>query len=120
MEYGDLIHEMILEHLRRTLSRDYKEISFNKKREKKAEYKGHYPDMILGNHGMVLSLLKIETAESISEKETENWKDLTGLGVKLVLMVPKEMKVRVTDLLWNKGLLDKVSIGTYGISVTMP
>ena len=37
MEYRDLIHEMILEHVKRRLSRDYKEISVNKKGEKKAE-----------------------------------------------------------------------------------
>jgi hypothetical protein len=120
MEYKDLIHEMILEHLRRKLSKDYKEIGINKKGEQRVDYKGHYPDMILGNHGMVVALLKIETTESISEKEAENWKALSGLGTKLILMIPKETKVRVTDLLWNKGLMDKVSIGTYEISVSMP
>ena len=120
MEYGDLLHEMILEHLKRKLSRDYKEISVNKMGEKKVEYKGHYPDMILGNHGMTLALLKLETAGSVSEKNAEEWKSLSSLGVKLILMIPKEMKVRVTDLLWSKGLMDKVSIGTYEISVNMP
>jgi len=120
MEYGDLLHEMILEHLKRKLSRDYKEIGLNKKGENKVEYKGHYPDMILGNHGMVLALLKLETPDSVFEKEAEEWKSLSSLGVKLILMVPKEMKVRLADFLWSKGLLDKVSIGTYEISISMP
>jgi hypothetical protein len=71
MEYGNLIHEMILEHLMRRLSRDYKEIKINRTGEKKVEYKGLYPDMILGNQGMVLALLEVETAESISEKQAE-------------------------------------------------
>src|SRR4030042_1835738 len=120
MEYGDLLHEMILEHLKRKLARDYKEIGVNKKGEKKVDYKGHYPDMILGNHGMVLALLKLETAGSAFEKEAEEWKSLSSLGVKLILMIPREMKVKLTDLLWSKGLLDKVSIGTYEILVNMP
>lgn len=120
MEYRDLIHEMILEHVRRKLSRDYKEIKVNKKVEKKFEYKGCYPDMILGNHGMVLALLEVETSDTISEKQAENWKALSSLGVKLILMIPKDMKVRVTDLLWSNGLMDKVSMGTYEISVKMP
>ncbi|MDI6889974.1 MAG: hypothetical protein QMC83_03400 [Thermodesulfovibrionales bacterium] len=120
MEYGDLIHEIILEQVRRKLSRDYKEISVNKPGEKKGEYKGHYPDMILGNHGMVLALLEVETADSISEKQAENWGKLSGLGVKLILMVPKDMKVKATELLWSKGLMGKVSLGTYEISITMP
>jgi hypothetical protein len=119
MQYGDLVHTMILEYLRKRLSREYKEIGINKKGENKVDYKGHYPDMVLGNHGMVLALLKIETAESVSEKETEKWKALSGLGVKLILMIPRDMKVRVTDLLWAKGLME-VSIGTYEISVSMP
>lgn len=120
MEYGTLIHELILEHVKKRLSREYKEIRVNKSGKKEFEYQGHYPDMILGNHGMVFALLEVETSESISEKNAENWKVLSGLGVKLILMIPKDMKVKATELLWSKGLMDKVSIGTYEIVVTMP
>jgi hypothetical protein len=35
-------------------------------------------------------------------------------------MISKEMKVKVTELLWAKGLMDKVSIGTYEIPIKMP
>jgi hypothetical protein len=120
MEYADLIHEIILEHLKKRLSREYKEIGINKEGQEKDEYRGHYPDMILGNHGMVLALLEVETAESISEKKAERWKVLSDLGAKLILMVPKDLKVKATELLWAKGLMGKVSIGTYEISVHMP
>lgn len=120
MEYGDLLHDMILEHLRRRLSKEYKEIGINRQGEKNAEYKGYYPDMILGNHGIVLAILEVETAESISEKQADRWKALSGLGVKLILMIPKEAKVKATELLWAKGLMGKVSVGTYEISVNMP
>ena len=120
MEYGDLIHEMILEHLKRRLSKEYKEIGINRTGEKRAEYKGHYPDMILGNHGMVLALLEVETADSISERGADRWRALSDLGVKLILMVPKDLKVKSTDLLWTKGLMGKISMGTYEISVNMP
>ncbi len=120
MEYRELIHEMILENTTKQLSREYKEIRINKQDEKKAEYKGLYPDMILGNHGLVLALVEVETEESISERQAENWKALSGLGVKLILMIPRNMKIKVTDLLWAKGLMDKVSIGTYEISIKMP
>ena len=120
MEYADLIHEMILEQVKRKLSRTYKEIRTNTKGEKRTEYEGFYPDMVLGNHGMALALLEVETADSISDKQADHWKSLSGLGLKLVLMIPKDQKVRVTDLLWSKGMMDKVSIGTYEISVQMP
>jgi hypothetical protein len=120
MKYEELIHEMIIEHLRKTLSKEFKEIGINKKGEKKVEYNGHYPDMILGNHGMIVSLIEVETYESITEKQADRWKVLSGLGPKLILMVPRDMKLKVTDLLWAKGLMDKVSIGTYEISIKMP
>jgi len=120
MEYRELIHEMILDNTIRQLSREYKEIRVNKQGEKKAEYKGLYPDMILGNHGLVLALVEVETEESISERQAENWKALSGLGVKLILMIPKNIKIKVIELLWAKGLMDKVSIGTYEISIKMP
>jgi hypothetical protein len=45
---------------------------------------------------------------------------LSDLGVKLILMVPKDLKVKATELLWAKGLMGKVSMGTYEISVHMP
>lgn len=120
MEYSDLIHEMILGHLRRRLSREYKEIKVNNSGKKDFSYNGYYPDMILGNHGMVLALLEVETHDSISDKQADRWKALSGLGVKLILMIPRDMKVKATELLWSKGIMDKVSIGTYEISVNMP
>ena len=120
MEYEDLTHEIILEHLKRRLSREYKEIAMNRTGEKNTEYRGHYPDMILGNQGIILALLEVETAESISEKRVDRWKVLSDLGVKLILMVPKDLKIRATELLWAKGLMGKVSMGTYEISVHMP
>ena len=120
MEYGELIHEIILEQVRRKLSRDYKEIGINRAGEKKVEHKGHFPDMVLSNHGMTLALLEVETADSISEKGAERWKTLSELGVKLIVMVPKDMKVKATELLWAKGIMGNVSMGTYEIAVTMP
>lgn len=120
MEYSDLIHEMILEHVRKRLSREYREIKVNRAGGTSHNYQGHHPDMILGNHGIVLGLLEVETADTISEDQAEQWKKLSGLGVKLILMIPKEMKMKVTDLLWNKGIMNKVSIGTYDITVSMP
>lgn len=120
MEYENLTHEIILDQLRKKLSKDYKQIGINKKGEKKIAYKDHYPNMILGNHGMTLALLEVETEESISEKGVDRWKALSKLGLKLIIMVPKEMKIKTTELIWNKGLVGKVSIGTYEIAIKMP
>jgi len=120
MEYQNLIHEMILEHLKKELSKDYKDIGINKCGEKQNAYKGHYPNMILGSHGMTVALLEVETEQSVSEEGAQRWKALSGLGAKLIVMVPKNKKVKATELIWDKGLAGKVSIGTYEIAIKMP
>jgi len=88
--------------------------------EKKNEYTGHYPDLILGNHGLVLALMEVETEGSITPEKADEWKALSGLGAKLILMVPKTSKAKVVDLLWKKGMAGKVSVGSYEIAVSMP
>ena len=119
MEHEDITHDIMLEHIKKELSKDYKEISVNKHGEKNVAYKDNYPDMILGNYGMVLSLLELETEQSISEERAERWKTHSKLGAKLIIMVPKNMKVKATDLIWKKGLMGKVSLGTYEIIIRM-
>ncbi|HDH04970.1 MAG TPA: hypothetical protein ENH01_04555 [Nitrospirae bacterium] len=56
----------------------------------------------------------------INPEQANEWKTLSGLGAKLVLMVPKASKARVIDLLWKQGLADKVSVGSYDINISMP
>ena len=119
MEHDDLTHDIMLEYIKKELSKDYKDIGVNKHGEKKAAYKDYYPDMVLGNYGMVLSLLELETEQSVSEERAERWKTLSKLGAKLIIMVPKNMKVKATDLIWKKGLMGKVSLGTYEIVIRM-
>jgi hypothetical protein len=35
-------------------------------------------------------------------------------------MVPKNSKAKVIELLWQNGIADKVSVGSYEISINMP
>jgi hypothetical protein len=120
MANDKLIHDWMVSYLKQRLSRDFKDISMNLEGEKKNEFQGHYPDLILGNHGMVLSVMEVETEKSINPEKADEWKALTGLGVKLILMVPTASKAKVVDLLWKSGIMDKTSVGSYEINVRMP
>ncbi|RJQ15317.1 MAG: hypothetical protein C4560_10745 [Nitrospiraceae bacterium] len=120
MKNEKLIHDWMVSYLKDRLSRDYNDVKVNLGTESKNEYRGHYPDLILGNHGLVLALMEVETEDGITPEKADEWKSLTGLGAKLVLMVPKASKAKVVDLLWNKGMAGKVSVGSYEISVNMP
>ncbi|RMG74887.1 MAG: hypothetical protein D6710_00920 [Nitrospirae bacterium] len=119
MDEERLIHDWLVRTLKSRLSREYKEIKDNLEGPK-AEFQGQYPDLILGNHGMVLSVLEVETESTITEEAAKKWKELSRGPVKLMLMVPKGSVKDVTTLLWNQGIADRVSIGTYDIVIKMP
>lgn len=120
MKKENLFHDWMVSYLKDRLSRDYDEIRINMGEEKNNEFKGHYPDIILMNHGMVLAIMEVETEGSISQEKADEWKVLSGIGAKLILMAPKTSKAKIIDLLWKKGLADKASVGSYEITVAMP
>ncbi|MBI5664991.1 MAG: hypothetical protein HZC49_07905 [Nitrospirae bacterium] len=120
MKNENLIHDWMVSYLKDRLSRDYDDIKINLGEEKNNEFKGHHPDLILMNHGMVLAIMEVETEGSITLEKADHWKALAGLGAKLILMIPKASKAKIIDLLWKKGLADKASVGSYEISVAMP
>ncbi|MCK5427663.1 MAG: hypothetical protein KAJ34_08205 [Thermodesulfovibrionia bacterium] len=120
MDNDKLIHDWLVSYLKHKLSRDYKEININLEGEKNSEFEGHYPDLILGNHGMILAVMEVETEKSITPEKSVEWKALTALGVKLIIMVPSASKSKLVDLLWKAGIVDKASVGSYEITVRMP
>jgi len=105
-----IIHDLITDYLIERLRRDYKEIRKNPDGD---------PDLILANHGIVMAYLEVETEESITPEKAKKWKELSGQH-KLILMIPKASRVKVTDLLWQQGITGGVSVGTYEITINMP
>ena len=113
-------HDWLVKYLKQRLSRNYQDVRMNLTDEKKAEFNGLYPDIILGNHGMVLAVMEVETEHSVTSEKADDWKALTGLGVKLIIMVPGVSKAKVVELLWGKGIADKVAVGSYELNIKMP
>ena len=120
MKNDTLIHNWMVSYLKDRLSRDYDDIKINLGDDEHNEFKGYRPDLILGNHGMVLALMEVETDRSITPEKANEWKKLAGLGAKLILMVPRASKAKVIDLLWKQGLADRTSVGSYELNVSMP
>lgn len=106
-----LLHNLILDQLKIRLSKEYKEIKINP---------GGNPDLILSNHGLVLAVLEVETESTITPNKAEIWKEIIDSGEKLILIVPKNAKVKVMELLWQKGIADRVAVGSYEITINMP
>jgi hypothetical protein len=106
-----LIHDMMLDYLVKKFSKEYREIKVNPSGD---------PDLVLGNHGLVLACMEIETEGTITAEKAAKWKETAQSGAKLILMVPRHSKVKVMELLWQNGLADKVGVGSYEIQVQMP
>ncbi len=119
MKNEKLLHDWMVSYLKGKLSRNYDEVKVNLEGEKN-EFKGHYPDVLLSNQGLVLAIVMVETEGSINSEKADEWKTLAGLGAKLILMVPKKSKAKVIELLWKQGLADKASVGSYELNVSMP
>ena len=119
MAQEQFFHDWLVSYLQGRLARDYKEIRANVGADKKNEFHGHYPDLILANQGMVLAIMEVETEESITAAQADLWKERAGLGAKLILMVPNQMRPKVMDLVLQKGLAGKVGVASYEITLKM-
>jgi len=111
MDNENLVHDLIVDRLRHRFRKEYSEIKVNP---------GGGPDITLSNHGLVLASVEVETESSITPEKAEQWKSLAEPGVKLVVMAPKNARVKVMEMLWQKGIADRVGVGTYDIVITMP
>jgi hypothetical protein len=111
MENERLIHDLIVERLRGRFSGQYKEITV---------HSGGNPDIVLANHGLTLAVVQVETDRSITPERAEKWKEMAQAGPKLILMVPKNAKVKAMELLWKSGIADRVGVGSYEIAIQMP
>lgn len=119
MDRDKLIHDWLVKTLKSRLSRDYKEIKDNIEGNKN-EFQGHYPDLLLGNYGMTLAVVEVETERTITAEKASEWKGLADTGTKLILMVPKRSVREITGLLWDAAIADRVSVGTYDMNIKMP
>lgn len=120
MDSDTVFHNRLVDYLKSRFSRDYSDISTNPEGDRNEEFNGHYPDLILKNHGMVMAIVEVETERSIDEGRGGYWKEMSQKGAKLILMVPDNRKAEVTDILWKNGIMGDVSVGSYSIKVNMP
>ncbi|MCX7793824.1 MAG: hypothetical protein N2257_05415 [Thermodesulfovibrionales bacterium] len=115
-----LIHDIIVNSIKKRLSREFPEIKINPYGERSYAFQDLYPDLIISAQGMVISVIEVETEETLSEQKVTEWKRLVDSGIKLTVVVPKTEKVKLTDMLWNNGLAGKIGIGTFEININLP
>ncbi|GBD98423.1 hypothetical protein BMS3Abin07_00437 [bacterium BMS3Abin07] len=120
MDSQTVIHNWLIDFLKTRFLKDYGEIGINPEGEDIEEFGGCYPDLILKNQGMIVAIVEVETESTINDERGAYWKKLSQLGTKLILMVPENRKAKVTGLLWQHGIMQNVSVGSYSIKISMP
>jgi hypothetical protein len=116
----NVFHDWLVDHLGASFSRQYTSVRVNREGEKKNEYQGCYPDIILENHGMVMGIVEVETENTVTAEKAEVWKTEASLGVKLVIMAPQAMRAKLMPLLWDAGIAANVAVGSYELRISMP
>ncbi|WP_353683783.1 hypothetical protein V4D30_07835 [Thermodesulfovibrio sp. 3907-1M] len=105
------LKELLIQQLKQRLSRTGQELE---------PVKEPPPDLKIMSYGMVIGYIDIVTEKEISPDRITKWKELLSKGNKMIIIVPKEEKLKITDTLWKEGLAQKVSIGTYEINLFLP
>lgn len=113
------LHDWVIRQLEHQLSRQYTEVHINPGDEKNHEFAGQYPDVVLVNYGQVIMIAEVETAETINTAEVAQWKELSGHGVKLSLVVPREAQNEARDICWKEGLAARVNIGSFEVTLKL-
>ncbi len=111
MNNEELMHDLIIDRLRRKFAREYEKIRVNREGA---------PDIALSNNGFTIAVVEVETENSITPEKAKIWRELSRSGSKLILMVPHNSKAKTMELLWEHGVADKVGVGSYEIKITMP
>lgn len=113
------LHDWVVRKVHEKYSREYSKVHINPGDEKNFEFKGAYPDIIFENYEQIVMIAEVETKETINEQRAEKWKELSELGAKLSLLVPKNMQNEARDICWKAGLVAKINIGSFDVNLTL-
>ena len=113
------LHDWVIRQINRKYSRLYSEVHINPGNEKNYDFKEQYPDAVFVNYGQVVQIVEVETSETVLPDTAGKWKQLSELGVKLSLLVPKESQGEARDICWKSDLAAKVNISTYDVNITI-
>lgn len=111
MTFEEILKELLIYKLRQKL---------NKIKQDLEPLEKPPPDLKILSYGIIIGYLDILTEKEISQSRVEKWREIISKGDKLILIVSKEQKLEITELLWKEGIAEKISIGTYEINLFLP
>jgi hypothetical protein len=117
--YDNRSHDWVLEKtVQEFYSSDGKIVHKNPNQQKNADIDGFYPDIIVcDKNGNVKTIDEIETEESITDSETEQWKNFSRLDVGHFSLTVPEEKVNELLQLLAKHSISVSSVWAYTIGL---
>jgi len=97
-----LHHDEVLDALAEALQpelADNEEVCTNPGSEHNCSFKGLYPDLLVLRRNRVRKIYEVETAESFTEDEVEQWEEYAALGFPFTLVVPVEKAIEAQELI---------------------
>jgi len=114
-----ILHDWVVRIIQARYSRIYSEVHINPSEEKNYEFKGNFPDAVFINYGQVVQIIEVETNDTVILDSVEKWRELSDLGAKLVLLVPKDVQNVARDLCWKEGLAAKIKIASFDFQLNL-
>jgi len=105
------LKEFLIHQIKQKLSRIQQEIQ---------QLENPPPDLKILSYGIVIGYIDIVTEKEILSERIDKWKQLISQGNKLIILIPKDDKLKIMEILWKEGIAEKVSIGNYEINLFMP
>jgi len=95
------------------LDKEQHDIYPNYSYAKNTSVRGLFPDIIITQKDdkRVKFIIKVETADNISENEVEQWEEYSDLGGTFYLLVPSNLQLKAELLCLQNGI--KARFGTY-------
>jgi len=111
MSMEKYLKELIIYHLKQKLGRLQQELEYTQEPP---------PDLKILSYSMIIGYIDIVTEKEITSERINKWRQMISEGYKLTIVVPKDEKLKITEVLWKEGITEKVSIGTYEINLFLP
>ncbi|MEN2994141.1 MAG: hypothetical protein ABDH19_02185 [Thermodesulfovibrio sp.] len=111
MSIDKILKELLIHQIKQKLNRLQQEIQ---------PVETPPPDLKVLSYGMIIGYIDIVTEREIPQERLNKWKKLISENNKLIILIPKEEKLKIMEILWKEGIAEKVSIGNYEINLSLP
>ena len=116
-EKEQVIHDWLIEQVVEFLKKRYRDVRINPGNSKNGGIEGLYPGIVVYSHGLPVEVYEVETENTVTDEEAEQWVQFSKLPVKVNILVPEALVKKAREIIWNRKIASKVRLSSYQISI---